>query len=204
MNKRISRVELKNKIQEIRTTTFFLQNPADTFQYYDFNIFSKNKITNMEYGKGKGFNKNKINYYYLVEISKEYLLFEYLDIQIYLNDKTLKEIINIKSAIVKHLIRYCLSQNKLNKDLLDIMNEINIVNQNMTRQYINKCKQEILKHKDILLNKFNIEIKIIEKTGRHGIFYTKNDNIYFKNDEKIGIEYKTEELNGQPNILINE
>ena len=203
LNKRISKVELKNKIQEIRATTFFIEDPEDEFKFYDFNIFSQNRITNIQFGKGKGFFKDKINYYYLIEISKEYLEFEYYDTGIFIDNKIIKEIIGIKSGAAKHLIWYCISHKQLNKDFDDILREINIVNENMTKQHIYKIKQDILKHKDTLFYKFKIEIKTIEKTGKLGIFYNQIDNIYFKNNEKAEITYKKIGIESKPNIPIN-
>lgn len=203
LNGRISKVELKNKIQEIRATTFFIEDPEDEFKFYDFNIFSQNRITKIEYSQGRGFFKDKINYYYLAEISKGYLEFEQYDIEIFINNKIIKEIIGIKSGAVKHLIWYCISHKQLNKDFDDILREINIVNENMTKQHIYKIKQDILNNKNTLLSKFHIEIKTIEKTGKLGIFYNQIDNIYFKNNEKAEITYKKIGIESKPNIPIN-
>lgn len=191
LNNRISKTELKEKIQEIRATTFFVQNPSNPFAYKSFNIFNKNEITNIEYSKNKGGRLDGIvNYYYFVEISGDYLDFTNFDLQVFLNAEITREIINIKSAVVKHLVRYCLSQNELNKDLDDILFETFIIDKKTCKADKWKKKKEILNAREYLKNIFFIEIKEIQKTGKIGVFYEKIKQIYFKNPA-IQLTYNT-------------
>lgn len=181
LNHRISKNKIKDKIQELRATTYFLQDPNDAFKYFDFNILNENEITGIEYKKGKGILAGKTNYYYIATIDHKFLDFENFDLQIYMNDEITKKIIELESANNKHLVRFCLSHDQINKDLDEVLTEIGIIDDMMSKQLKYKIKKEILSDKDMLFNNFHIEIKKIEKTGRLGIFYNKIKEIYFKN-----------------------
>jgi hypothetical protein len=189
LNKRISKSKIKDKIQELRAITYFLEDPQDNFIYSDFNIISESELSEKKYSEGKGIMKGKANYFYKATISKKYLGLTEFDIGIFANKDLLKKIIDLKSGTVKHLVRYCLSHNQLNKDLEDTLYEIGIINDKTLKQYKYEFKKEILDNKDILLNNFKIKIEKM-KNGRYGIFYNKIKEIYFKSPIKL-LEHKT-------------
>ena len=191
LNKRISESKIKNKIQELRAITYFIEDTQDNFKYLDFNILSGSKLSGIKYSNGKGMMKGRANYYYQAIIDKKYLEFTELDLKIFINEDLLKKIIDLKSGIVKHLVRYCLSQKELNKDLEDILYEIGVINDETLKQYKYEYKKEILDNKDIIFNNFGIEIKKM-KNGRYGIFYNKINKVYFKNPIQL-IEHKQSE-----------
>ena len=180
LNKRITVGKIKNKIQELRATTYFIEDPQDDFKYFDFNILSESKLSEIKYSDGKGMMKGKENYYYIAIIDKKYLDLTEFDLKIIINKDLLKKIINLKSGTIKHLVRYCLSHNQLNKDLEDILFEIGVINDKTLKQYRYEYKKEILNNKEILLDDFRIEIKKM-KNGRYGVFYKKTKDVYFRN-----------------------
>lgn len=184
LNGRTNKNEIKEKLEELRFAAFSLSNPENKMIIYDdLNILNKFKLS---FVKSPASNKGGDIYYYLAEISAEYIKYMDFDINIFISDNLQKEIINLKSGYIKSLIDYCLTYNILNKDLEQVLNEIYIINDTIDKGQKSRIIKNIINDKSLI--NFGIEIKKM-KNNRYGIFYKKNNNVYFIN-KKIEIEYQ--------------
>ena len=89
--------------------------------------------------------------------------------------KILPDILSLKSGVLQAFVRFCISHNKLNMKLIDILTSIRAFDDNIT----NRTKERILKkindNANILFNKFQIKIE-------NGIVYydhSNTDKVYF-------------------------
>lgn len=173
---------LIEKLKELRFAPFTAIDKNDKNLQYPFTILSGLKPSKVLNENAGGFMKNK-TYYYYAEISKEYIEFMRYDIQIFINKHILESILELKNAETKALVWYCLSQNKLNKDMKNILLELGILSDKTSKQMkrlkLNNIKEEWQNLKD----KFGIEIKKMQ-TERIGIFYEKHKSVYFLNNKK--------------------
>jgi len=81
---------------------------------------------------GKGFIKE--NTLFGIKFSPEFTKLVLSGILVRLSDQKRKDLIQIKSIIVKSFIRYCLSFKELNKELTQILKEIGAVKENSSKQ----------------------------------------------------------------------
>jgi uncharacterized protein (DUF2164 family) len=169
---------LQKKLDEMQSSLFLISD-ADNNYGITFSIllasgYSKETIKEVDGGFGKN------SYYYFIEFNPYYLRFADIDVALFLkNKKILEKIIKIKSGILKALIWYCLSQNRLNKDLIEILNELNIVNNGITKREKNIIIKKIKDSKDYLKKEFGIEIKKM-LNGKYGVFYHKLKDVWFE------------------------
>ena len=174
---------LIEKLKELRFAPFTAIDKEDKKKQYPFTILSElkpSKILNENIDGG--FMKDK-TYYYYAEISKEYIEFMRYDIQIYINTYILESIIELKNAETKALAWYCLSQNKLNKDIENVLLELGVLSDKTSKQMKRLKLKNIKEECQNLKDKFGIEIKKMQ-TERLGIFYEKHKSVYFLNNKK--------------------
>ena len=133
-----------------------------------------------------------INYKYIV-FSKQFIDFINKDISLFYQD-LIPHIISLQYPILKSLVRFCLSHQKLNISIDEFLANIhtNESSERYKRTLINQIKIN-----EYNLSKFGIKIKKI-KTGEHagklGIFYERKD-ILIKHNNKHCI-YKSSQASG--------
>ncbi len=169
---------LQKKLDEMQSSLFLISdadnNCGITFSILLASGYSKEPIKEVDGGFGKN------SYYYFIEFNPYYLKFADIDVALFLKNKEiLKRIIEIKSGILKALIWYCLSQNKLNKDLIEILNELNVINNGITKRRKNIIIKQLKDNKEYLKKEFGIEIKKM-LNGKYGVFYHKLKDVWFE------------------------
>jgi hypothetical protein len=196
---------LTEKLKELRFAPFTVIDPEDRKKQYPFTILSELKPSKvLNKNVDGGFMKDKI-YYYYAAISKEFIEFMHCDIQIYTNNHILESIIKLKNAETKSLAWYCLSQNKLNKNLEDVLRELGVFSNRASKQTkrfkLNNIKEECKNLKD----EFGIEIKQMANK-QLGVFYKKHKSVYFSNHKKEikFIDFKEDQKETVFNNLIKE
>jgi len=177
---------LIEKLKELMFAGFTLINPDDSRLQFPFQILKALQPSKIEINT----NDKEKHYYYYAEISKEYLALQDFDIKVDIKKEIVQDIIDLNSGIIKKIVWFCLSQNELNRDLEDVLIELNIINNKISRQMKNKILTEIINNTENL-EKFKIFIKKIKKSGRIGIFYKKSEGIFF-NANKKPIPFKNE------------
>jgi hypothetical protein len=196
---------LIGKLKELRFAPFTVIDKNDKNLQYPFTILSELKLSKvLNENIDGGFMKNKI-YYYYAAISKEFIEFMHYDVQIYINKHILESIIELKSAEAKTLAWYCLSQNKLNKDLEDVLKELLVLSDKTSKQVKSLKLNNIKEEYENLRDKFGIEVKSMQNR-RLGVFYTKHKSVYFRNNKKEikFINFEKEQKNETFSNLIKE
>ncbi len=124
-----------------------------------------------------------IMHYKYIVLSREFVDFINKDIGLYYKG-LIPDIISLQYPILKSLVRFCLSHQKLNISIDEFLKNIHIdVNSDRhKRRLINQIKMN-----EYNLNKFGIKIKEI-KTGEHagklGIFYERKDILIKHNNKR--------------------
>ena len=200
LNYRISTEKIVEKLKEIKISNFFLSDPNDKKKFTSVHFINKLTISAVKNTDDRLKNLARADYYYFIELDKSYFEFQDYDLKILITNNIVDKIIKVKEASVKKLIYYCLSQNQLNKDLVEILSETSVINQEeMTKQRRSILIKEIISQKDYLLAEFKIEIKEMENS-KYGVFYKKNDNVLFENS-KQKIPEKLEYINREGQAL---
>lgn len=169
---------LQKKFDEMQSSLFAISDKDDncgiTFSILLASGYSKEPIKEVDGGFGEK------SYYYFIEFNPYYLKFADIDVALFLKNKEiLRKIIRIKSGLIKALVWYCLSQNRLNKDLIEILSELNILNNDITRREKNIIIRQIKDNKEYLEKEFGIEIKKM-RNERYGVFYHKLKEVRFE------------------------
>lgn len=94
-------------------------------------------------------------------------------------------IISLKHGSTKAFVRYCITNEKLNKDLDSILRSIGFTEEIIkSSRAFRKKRGEILEEKEYLLEQFGIDIRPLKSNPRKfGVFYTKHPSIYIVNPE---------------------
>lgn len=115
---------------------------------------------------------------YYVEFGPFFKALQLYDVSI--NYKELiPNILKLKHAVTQALVRFCLSHDILNMDLIEILESINSLSDSIDSRTKRRIIQYVISEQEALKRDFGIEIKKMEN-GRKGIFYKKHDKVYFK------------------------
>ena len=158
------------------------------------NDHAKSLIENEEARKRGGFAGDS-KYWYII-IDNKYAKFFIHDMKLHYQ-ALLPEILSMKHAVTKKLVRFCLSHDRVNMTLDDILiaigafdrvkkedeeepGQITIVTPLRTQRQIRK---KVRDEAEALERDFGIEIRKMED-GREGVFYQKHPKVWFESPEK--------------------
>lgn len=123
--------------------------------------------------------------YWYVIFEAEYCKFFLFDVKLHYQE-LLPRIIDLKKAVTKALVRFCLSHDQINMALTDILIALGAIRQETplrTRQHISR---QVRDEAEALEQDFGIVIRKMED-GREGVFYKKHPKVRFESPEKIAI-----------------
>ena len=134
------------------------------------------KVPNLKARKGSGFNKE--SFLYGVVFERGFAKFFNIETNInYL--RKLDDIVSLSHGINQSLVRFCLSHNRLNMDLKEVLSSLGL-DGDISKSNIKKIYRNINEEREYMKEKFSIEIKKAS-TGNNTVFYKKLDDVYFLN-----------------------
>ena len=95
----------------------------------------------------------------------------------------LPAILKLKRAVTQAVVRFCLSHDRVNMALLDILTALGVMNKDTparTRRHIIKQVRDEI---EALEKDFGIELRKMAD-GREGVFYQKHPKVWFESPEK--------------------
>jgi len=194
----------REKIQELQDIAIVLENPDKRISFHILKGYMTNKKTGQH---AVFFDNSYINYFYSRDIGVNY---KYLTC----------DIVALDSPVLKALIRFVIANkfDKFRRSLTNLLENIGINRENMSKQQYYKIIKTVKDNKDLLKDKFNIILTnddIVEYEYDKSIsFYNKNQEqaesvlpILVENTKKDEEEYlknQLKKLNIQLECLINE
>ena len=136
------------------------------------------KIPNEKARKRGGFNFVKESFLYGVIFERGFAKF--FDIETNINYlRKLDDIVSLKHGINQSLVRFCLSHNKLNMDLKEVLLSLGL-DGDISKSNQKKIYRNINEEREYMKEKFSIEIKKAS-SGDNTVFYKKLNDVYFSN-----------------------
>ena len=123
--------------------------------------------------------------YWYVIFEAEYCNFFLFDVKLHYQE-LLPEIVGLKKAIAKALVRFCLSHDQINMALADILISLGAIKDNTPARTRQRITKHVRDEAEALERDFGIQIRKMED-GQEGIFYRKHPKVGFESPEKIAI-----------------
>ena len=165
---------LREKFEELRTTSMIIRQYKDGRAWTIHTgilrkfLYSQIKKNNAEHLFGGG-------YYFAVVVESEYMRMFETDLNIH-SEKLTQNILDLDSAYLKAVVRFCVSHRQLNMTIDDVMAAVGVAN--ISDGYRREKHRELRDYADTLKIKFGITI-----TSTH-IFYVQHPLIWFDNPQK--------------------